>query len=162
MCGVMVVGLLALLGLMAFPVTTTQEAEPVIAASQSACAVTLPNGMTPPAEEPAPGHHGNGQLYTVLALDGEIRADERFIEADGTNGWKLPIWRALGVGEPGDLEISGHELMTGTAIRSLIPKGYGQRFQASGVYFPGAGCYEVTLRSSDASLTFITRVSAHS
>ncbi len=158
MCALIMVALLALVGLSAFQVTSVGETEPIITPAQGTCPVTRPNGMTPPGEEPAPTHHGNGQLYTVLARDGWILADVRSIAADGSIGWKYPVWRAGGVGEAGDLRISGHELTTGTGIRSVIPDGYGQRFQAGGVYFPGAGCYELTLRSGEASLTFITKV----
>ena len=158
MCALIMVALLTLFGLSAFQVTSVGERQPVITPSQATCPVTLPNGMTPPREEPAPTHHGDGLLYTVLAPDGRIVADDRSVEADGSIGWKVPVWRAPGVGEAGDLRISGHELTTGTAIRSVIPDGYGQRFQAGGVHFPGEGCYELTLRSGEASLTFITMV----
>ena len=158
MCGLIMVALLALFGLSAFQVTSVGEAEPIITPAQGTCPVTLPNGMTPPGEEPAPTHHGNGLLYTVLAPAGKVLADDGSIEANGSIGWKYPVWRALGVGEAGDLAITGHELTTGTAVRSVIPDGYGQRFQASGIYFPGEGCYELTLRSGPSSLTFITVV----
>ena len=158
MCALIMVALLTLFGLSAFQVTSVGESQPAIASGQATCAVTLPNGLTPPGDEPAASHHGDGLLYTVLAPDGRIVADDRSIEADGSIGWKYPVWRARGVGEAGDLEISGHELTTGTAIRSVIPDGYGQRFQAGGVHFPGEGCYELTLRSGEASLTFTTLV----
>ena len=61
-------------------------------------------------------------------------------------------------GVAGDLKIEGHEITTRAAVRAVIPEGYGQRFQATGLYFPGAGCFEVTGRSGDASLTFVTKV----
>lgn len=160
MCGVIVVALLALLGITAFQGTTVGEVEPVVAPSQTVCPVTIPNGMTPPAEGPALGHHGNGLLYTVLGPDGDILAEHDFIGTDGSIGWKYPIWRAPGVGKAGDLEIMGYELTSGTPIRSFIPEGYGQRFQASGIYFPDEGCYEITVRSGEASLTFVTKVTA--
>jgi hypothetical protein len=131
---------------------------PMSEPSQEACPVTLPNGMTPPAEEPSPGHHGNGPLYTSLWPQGEILADPRFVEADGSISMKSWAWRAPGVGRAGDLEITGHELTTRALIRSSIPEGYGQRFQATGIYFPDEGCYEITLRFGDATLSFVTKV----
>jgi hypothetical protein len=37
--------------------------------------------------------------------------------------------------------------------------GYGESgFQASGVVFPGAGCYEITGEAAGATLTFVTLV----
>ena len=158
MCSVIAVGLLALLGLTAFQVTTIGEAEPVTEPLGAECRPTHANGMTPPSEEASPLHHGDGLLYTNLWPDGEVLADPAFVEPDGSIGMKWPWWRAPGVGEAGDLVITGRELVTGAAIRSAIPDGYGQRFQASGILFPDEGCYEVTARSGDASLTFITKV----
>ena len=45
------------------------------------------------------------------------------------------------------------------AIRCVPPGGYGETgFQASYVIFPTPGCWEVTGRVADASVTFVTRV----
>jgi len=124
----------------------------------ASCEATLPNGDTPPGEEPGPTYYGNGRLYTSLWPNGEILADPRFIEADGSIGMKFAWWRAPGVGAAGDLQITGHELRTGATITASIPDGYGQRFQASGIFYPTEGCYEITATSGDAQLTFVTKV----
>jgi len=124
----------------------------------ASCEATLPNGDTPPGEEPGPGWYGDGRLYTALWPNGEILADPRFVHADGSIGMKFAWWRAPGVGAAGDLQITGHEISTGASITASIPDGYGQRFQASGVYFPTEGCYEITARSGDAELVFVTKV----
>jgi hypothetical protein len=114
------------------------------------CETTRPNGAIPPGEQPSPDDYGNGRLYTILPPNGEIVLDP--------TGIKFPWWRAPGVGVAGDLKIEGHEITTGAAVRAVIPEGYGQRFQATGLYFPGAGCFEVTGRAGDVSLTFVTKV----
>jgi hypothetical protein len=124
----------------------------------AACTPTQPNGDTPPGEDPSEAHYGNGRLYTGLWPNGEILADPRFVEADGSIGMKFWWWRAPGVGASGDLQITGHEIDTGASITASIPDGYGQRFQATGITFPTAGCYEVTAKSGDALLTFVTKV----
>jgi hypothetical protein len=123
------------------------------------CQPTQPNGDTPPGKDPSPSFFGNGRLYTTGLWDeGEIRADPRFIEADGSIGMKFGWWRAPGVGAAGDLKITGHELRTGAAIVASIPDGYGPGFQASGITFPTEGCFEITARSGDAQLTFVVKV----
>jgi hypothetical protein len=125
-----------------------------------ACAPTLPNGDVPPGESPAEAANylGNGRLYTALWPDGVILADPSLVEPDGRIAMKFPWWRAPGVGAAGDLVISGQELSTGAPIEAVIPDGYGQRFQASGIYFPTEGCYRVTGRSADAELSLVTFV----
>ena len=123
-----------------------------------ACKTTLPTGGTPPGEDPSPNVYTNGRLYTGLPINGEILADDSFIEPDGSISWKFGWWRAPGVGAAGDLRITGHEITTGVAITASIPDGYGQRFQASGITFPTEGCYEITATTGDTHLTFVTKV----
>jgi len=132
---------------------STAPSSPSVSTAASAatvCETTRPNGATPPGEQPSPDYYGNGRLFTTLSPNGEIRADP--------SGVKVPWWRALGVGVAGDLKIEGHEVTTGAAVRAVIPEGYDQRFQATGLYFPSEGCFEITGRSGDASLTFVTKV----
>jgi hypothetical protein len=125
----------------------------------TSCIPTLPTGGTVPGETTAnPQLYSNGQLSTILQPTGEILADNRMIEADGSIGWKFAWWRAPGVGAAGDLRITGHELTTGATITASIAEGYGQRFQASGISFPTEGCYEITAVSGEAQLTFVTKV----
>ena len=45
------------------------------------------------------------------------------------------------------------------ALEASIPDGYGNTgFQATGLSFPTPGCWEVTGRVGEASLTFVTWV----
>lgn len=123
------------------------------------CAPTLPNGDTPAGESPRPGFFGNGRLYTnALWAGGEILVDPRMVAADGSIDVKFAWWRAPGVGAAGDLQIAGHETRTGAGIKAVIPDGYGQGFQATGITFPTEGCYEITARSGDAQLTLVVKV----
>ncbi len=49
--------------------------------------------------------------------------------------------------------------MPAPPLRADIPEGYGlSGFQASGVIFPTEGCWEVTGRVGNVSLTFVTLV----
>ncbi|MBO3750098.1 hypothetical protein J5X84_28790 [Streptosporangiaceae bacterium NEAU-GS5] len=87
---------------------------------------------------------------------GVIKAGPEFIREDGSIGMKFGWWR----GVPGQLRITGRRI-DGTAapLRADIPTGYGDRgFQATGVYFPAAGCWQITGSVGSARLTFVTYV----
>jgi hypothetical protein len=68
---------------------------------------------------------------------------------------KWPWWR----GVRGPLSIGGRRL-DGEAppLRAHIPGGYRDSVQPSALFFPTPGCWEVTGRVGEASLTFVTRV----
>lgn len=120
----------------------------------AACPVTQPNGSLPPGEETLSENYlGNGQLWTVLWPAGTTVIVP---EADGRLAMKFPWWRAVS----GGLTISGRQL-DGAAppLSADIPDGYGETgFQASAIFFPAPGCWEITGRAGEASLTFVTRV----
>jgi len=65
-------------------------------------------------------------------------------------------WRLV----KGRLTIEGRRLDNpAPPLHSIIPDGYGEiGFQASGLVFPTPGCWEVTGRIGDKSLTFVTLV----
>ena len=76
-------------------------------------------------------------------------------QLDGLVGVKFGWWRNV----RGYLRITGRRL-DGVAppLRAGIPD-YGMTgFQASGVYFPTAGCWQVTGKAGTATLTFVTMV----
>lgn len=124
------------------------------------CPVTTPNGATPPGEQYSASHHGNGFIWTGLWPNGQVLVKPGgpgSVSADGTLGMKWWWWRSV----PGELQIEGHRLdgPPGGAVRADIPSGYGKTgFQASGLYFSSAGCWEVTARVGDQSLSFVTEV----
>jgi hypothetical protein len=75
---------------------------------------------------------------------------------DGSLGMKFPWWR----GVKGQLTVEGRRL-DGPArpLRAQIPNGYGESgFQASLLVFSGPGCWEVTGRVKEHSLTLITEL----
>jgi hypothetical protein len=121
-----------------------------------ACPVTAPNGNTPPGETPAPEYHGNGALFTVLWPEGNIVMGPQNVEPDGSLSMKFVWWR----GVKGLLTIEGRRLdAEAPPLRADIPDGYGDSgIQSSALIFPTEGCWEVTGRVGDATLTFVTRV----
>jgi len=75
------------------------------------------------------------------------------LSIDAKFGW----WRKV----RGRLEIEGRVDAPAPPLRAHIPDGYGDRgFQATGLIFPTTGCWEVTGRVGNASLTFVTLVLA--
>jgi hypothetical protein len=122
------------------------------------CPVTLPNGRQFTAE-PQGGNHGNDALITALWTAGRVEfkpGGPGCVEPDGYLGMKWPWWH-LGRGR---LTIEGRRL-DGPAgpLRAHINSGYGDAgFQATGLLFAGPGCWEVTGRVGDASLSFVTLV----
>lgn len=123
------------------------------------CPVTAPNGATPPGEKPSPGHHGNREIWTVLWPEGVVVFEPGgpgSIGADGTLSMKWPWWRSA----PGAFEIDGRRLdePSDSALRADIPDGYGTTgFQVAALIFPSEGCWEVTARVGEESLSFVTR-----
>lgn len=100
---------------------------------------------------------GNDDLWVGgLGDDGVIPADSRFVESDGSIGWKFGWWRIVS----GRLTITGRRLdVPAPPLRASVPDGYGPHgFQASGVYFPTEGCWEVTGTVGGSELTFVTFV----
>lgn len=133
------------------------------------CAVTLPNGSELPGvvthrgPNDNPGDnsnlYGNGKLWTTLWPNGTVvfrPGGPGSVESDGSLGMKFPWWR----GVRGKLAISGRRLDgAAPSLRAHIPEGYGDTgFQSTALIFPTPGCWEVTGKVGDASLTFVTRV----
>lgn len=123
------------------------------------CAVTVPNGSIPPGEQAGPmskSFHGNGALWTALPPEGRVSVAPDNVRLDGSIGWKFMWWRDV----VGFLRISGRRLdAPALPLMGDVPGGYGDTgFQASGVIFPTEGCWEVTGRAGEASLTFVVSV----
>ena len=126
--------------------------------SAANCAVTLPNGDSPPGHR-SRSSHGNGRLWVVLWWpQGIIRARENDVQPDGSLAIKFPWTR----GVAGRLTITGRRLdADAPPVRAWIPEGYGPRgFQSTAVIFPTVGCWEVTGHVGDASLTVVVKVVA--
>lgn len=149
---------------------TSIEAEPVwtitptveLNATQRACPVTLSNGKQPQDGAPdAPSFtHGNaeGTLFTILREDGILvyQEGQAYINHDGSIDEKWPWYRVA----PGQVVIRERRLdQPGITAGSAAPLGYGDTgFQPSGLIFPSGGCWEITGRSGEATLTFVMLV----
>jgi hypothetical protein len=137
--------------------TTPSSPVPLTKASIATCPVTLPNGSTPPGERyPSPNHHGNGALWATLGMKGKVLIGSADVEKDGSLGAKFGWYR----GVHGQLTIEGRRLdALARSVRAWIPDGYGDiGFQSTAIYFSTEGCWEVTGKVGDASLTFVTLV----
>jgi hypothetical protein len=57
------------------------------------------------------------------------------------------------------LKVTGTRLdATSAPLRADIPSGYDDSFQASGLYFPGPGCWQVDATASGQTLRFVVRI----
>jgi hypothetical protein len=133
-------------------------------ASPTPCPVTQPNGNNPMEMGADPGGYGNESLWTNLWMwgEGEVPAwaTARHLQPNGSYADLKWAWYRY---VPGRQTIEGQRL-DGPAppLRADIPDGYGDiGFQVSGITFPTAGCWEITGRVGDASLTFVTLVRSH-
>lgn len=120
------------------------------------CPVTLPNGNPPNGEPPTPDHHGNGQVWTTLRPNGVLVPPDK-AQPDGklTTDWSW--WHS----QAGQLTITGRRLddLALPPLEAEITPGWGDTgFQDSRIIFPSAGCWEVTGRVGNSTLTFVTWV----
>jgi len=128
-----------------------------------ACPVSLPNGKSPPHE--ADFNLGNeaGTLFTIPWPGGKLIFSPNgpgFKYADGSLEMKWPWYRTV----PGEVIITGERLDAGAPPMPPITlrgpaDGYGETgFHPSGLLFPSEGCWQVTARVGNDSLTFVTLV----
>jgi len=120
-------------------------------ASVDPCPITVPTKSTPPGAPSA--MHGNGKLWISLWESNIVVWPA---DTDGSIHVKFGWWR----GVAGKLRVEGRRLDgVSPALAADVPDGYGDDgFQPVGITFPTEGCWEVTGRVADASLTFITLV----
>ncbi len=124
------------------------------------CPVTSPNADV--VRHGAHFNYGNGDLWTSVWPDGNVvfrSGGPGFIHANGSMSMKWPWYQEHGV--EGELEIQGRRLdapweRSVSADHSPVLGDPG--FHAGAISFPSEGCWEVTGRAGDASLTFVTRV----
>lgn len=144
--------------------SSAQSGTPVQVATPFECPVTQPNGQMPPESGNAYGRgwgdYGNELLWTSLWMWGEgaihvpneahLRPNGRVIELNWA--WFRYV--------PGKLTIEGHHLdAPAEPMTASVPDGYGEAgVQVSGITFPSAGCWEITGRLGDDSLTFVIEV----
>lgn len=143
---------LALPALLVFP-----HRPPVPRVWPSMCPLTMPNSSTPPNELPRDLQHGNGVLWTELWPGSKVVIPPENVAPDGHLFMKWGWWRAER-GQP--LAIEGRRLdAPAPPLEAEIPEGYdGTHFQATTLLFSSEGCWEVTGRVGDDSLTFVVLV----
>jgi len=126
-----------------------------LVAGVASCPITSPNNSQPPGSTFGSVFHGNGELWVGL-WDANVVVWKP--EADGSIDAKFGWWRVAS----GDLRIDGRRLdAAAPPLTASVPDGYGPTgFQATGILFPSAGCWEVSGRVGKASLTFVTLVVA--
>jgi hypothetical protein len=139
-----------------------RQRAPTDAPATDACEVTAPNGIVAGSEQRESWSHGNAEVSvgpfgiwpegTVVFRPG----GPGFITSDGALGMKFGWQRGI----RGRLRIEGRRLDgPASPLRSEVNNGYGDiGFHASYVIFPTPGCWEVTGRVADASVTFVTKV----
>jgi len=125
-------------------------------ARSSCCTPTLPNRQTPPNELSYSLQHGNGALWTELWPEGTVLIPPDNVAPDGHLFMKWPWWRrALGQ----QVTVEGQRLdAPALPLAVEIPEGYGAYFQATTLIFPSEGCWEITAKSGDDSLTIMVLV----
>ena len=124
--------------------------------TNSSCPVTEPEWLLAPDDPainnpPAYGHYFVNDDHSIWAsawwTDSEY---SKFSEIE--NGVKVGWFRPAGA----EITVTGQKLDgDAPAIESDFPCCYPTRFQASGLYFPSGGCWEVNARAEDKSLTFV-------
>ena len=128
----------------------------------AACPVTAPNGIAAGPEAPGPSGYGNEQLSVGpfgLWPEGTVvfrPGGPGFLTRDGSLCMKFGWQRAV----RGALVISGRRLdASAPALRALISGDDGNPgFVATHLIFSTPGCWEVTGRAAEASLTFVTKI----
>jgi hypothetical protein len=133
------------------------------ATTSSSCPVTI--GRKSPISGAeffgAGSAHWNGNLYVgALWPDGTIvfrPAGPGFVYPDSSVGMKIAWYR--GDGLRGKLKIEGKRLdAAAPPLRSQFTDYGDTGFQPSEVIFPTEGCWQVTGKVADTTVTFVTRV----
>ena len=128
----------------------------------SACPVTLPNGKQPVGYDRPLANHGNdaGTLFTSLWHDGRVvfqPGGPGQILQDGSLEMKWGWTRSMEI--IGPLAIAGQRLDAPAPPLRADLRGVGDYGTTQmGLIFPTPGCWQVTGRVGDATLTFVTLV----
>ena len=127
--------------------------------AQEDCPLTEPIWEKPPADAAVPD--APAYSYYFVNEDRSIWASAGWAGKEGVppqvteEGIKVGWFRPAGA----TLEISGHRLDgKAPSLESNVPCCYPTRFQATGIYFPTEGCWEVTAMADDKELSFVVWV----
>jgi hypothetical protein len=122
------------------------------------CPVTIPNGSTPPGERRASHFHGNGLLWTGFAPNREVGVRED----DGSYFDKLLWWTTI-LHEPltfhaARLDASAPPVRWKANEGRFVGSTFRGTTWATALWFPSAGCWRLTARLRDVSLSVVVRV----
>jgi len=126
--------------------------------ASEACPITEPAWVIPPEDSAVQNPPAYGYYY--VNEDSSIWASaswpgEEYPLRAGDEGNKVGWFRPEGA----TLEITGQRLDGQVApFEAHVPCCYPTRFQASGLYFPTEGCWEVTAKAADSVLSFVVKV----
>jgi hypothetical protein len=165
--------LLLSFGLMFLPVSCLGQGKPKTSAVPETCPVTKPSMQPfvppqPSLSEPFPGQFwfGTDGLWTALPETGAWIGLGHYTPGDPTFRQKLAFWRQgfdAHVATEAKLTVSGRRIDSLAA--PLQTDGPGtpswtdhDQFFMTGINFPTIGCWEITRRYEDATLTFVVWV----
>jgi hypothetical protein len=129
------------------------------ATAAATCPLTEPVWAKPPEDaavqdEPAFGYYfvnGDRSIWASAWWTGQEEGQLRASEGGIKVGW----FRPAGAG----LEITGQRIDgPGASLEADIPCCYPTRFQATGLFFPVEGCWEVAAKAAESELTFVVWV----
>ena len=124
--------------------------------SANSCPITEPVWTKPPKDAaipdpPAFGYYFANEDHSILASAWWIGQEDYqlHVTEEGTKlGWFRPV------GAP--LRITGQRLdAKAPPLQAEVLGTYPTRFQATGIYFPTEGCWEITAEAEDSELTFV-------
>lgn len=153
------------------PLSSSQAASFTKGQNNSVCPVTQPPArpFVPPSAYPAQAPYGDfwygtEKLWTALRPDGEWQA---LPHGEGGYSQKVFWWRTgyVGSAEPQpDLQVSGKRLdgdaplLLASSATNAYHSDFGGWAMLTGVDVPTLGCWELTGKYGDATLSFVVRV----
>ena len=127
--------------------------------SRLSCPLTEPLWIKPPEDSavldpPAYGYYFVNEDRSIWASAGWTGQEEYRLRAS-EEGIKMGWFRPAGI----ELVITGQRMdAQAPPLHSHAPCCYPTRFQATGLYFPTEGCWEVKAKAGDSELTFVVWV----
>jgi DNA-binding CsgD family transcriptional regulator len=133
----------------------TPVATPPIPPAYYDCAVTRPNGSTPPGETPG-GHYGDGELWTIFGDNGRLFYRTVDLQTNGSFSMKWIWWTTSGANDFSmvALRLDG----PGTFISGVFHPGTasgGIPVWVGEPTFSNPGCWQVTAHLGSESLTVV-------
>ena len=136
--------------------TACMNSQPTENISANSCPVTEPVWIKPPKDSaipdaPAFGYYFTNEDRSILASAWWIGREDYQLHVT-EEGIKLGWFRPAGA----PLRINGQRLdEKAPPLQADIPGTYPTQFQATGIYFPTEGCWEITAEAEDRALTFV-------